>query len=115
MAGNCHCTDCKKSSGSGYSPTLFFPESSVSISGEVKFYESKGKSGKQVSRGFCPNCGSQLFGKPEVLPGLIAIRAGTLEDTSKYKPQLDLFTSHAVAWDVMDERLPKFPEMPPQE
>jgi len=115
MAGNCHCNDCKKSSGSGYSPTLFFPEPSVSISGEVKFYESKGKSGKLVSRGFCPNCGSQLFGKPEVLPGLIAIRAGTLEDTSKYKPQLDLFTSHAVEWDVMDESLPKFSEMPPEE
>lgn len=115
IEGNCHCSDCKKSSGSGYSPTMFFPKDSLSIYGEVRYFENKGKSGKLVSRGFCPNCGSQMFGKPEVMPDLIAIRAGTLDDISKYKPQIDLFTSHAAAWDAMDESLPKFLEMPPQE
>lgn len=113
FAGNCHCNDCKKSSGSGYAPTIFFQESNVSIFGEVKYFESQGKSEKIVSRGFCPTCGSQVFGKPAAMPGMIAIRAGTLDDISKYKPQVDIFTSHAVAWDVMDESLPKFPEMPP--
>lgn len=115
FAGNCHCTDCKKSSGSGYAPTIFFPKECFSVSGEVKYFESKGKSGKQVGRGFCPSCGSQLFGQPEIMPDLIAVRAGTLEDISKYKPQIDLFTSHAAEWDAMDERLPKFSEMPPQD
>lgn len=114
MAGNCHCVDCKKSSGSGYAPTLFFPKESLSVSGDVRFFESKGKSGKSVERGFCPQCGSQLFGKPEVMPEFIAIRAGTLDDTSAYKPQLNLFSSHGAPWDVMDESLPQFPEMPPQ-
>lgn len=113
IAGNCHCTDCKKASGSGYAPTMFFPANMVSITGDVKYYDSKGKSGKTVSRGFCPNCGSQLFGKPEAFPDMIAIRAGSLDDTSQYKPQIDLYTSHGADWDVMDESLPKFPEMPP--
>ncbi len=114
FAGNCHCNDCQKTSGSGYAPIMFFPENSVSISGEVKYFESKGKSGNAINRGFCPTCGSQLFGKPAALPGVLGIRAGTLDDTSQYKPQLDLFTSHAAAWDAMDQSLPKFPEMPPQ-
>ncbi len=115
FTGNCHCNDCKKSSGSGYSPTMFFPENSVSVSGEVKYFESKGRSGKNVNRGFCPTCGSQLFGKPEVMPGLLAIKAGSLDDTSKFTPQIDVFVSHAAPWDVMDQDLPKFPEMPPQD
>ena len=114
FAGNCHCNDCKKTSGSGYVPIMFFPEESVSISGEVKYFDSKGRSGEIVSRGFCPTCGSQIFGKPAVLQGLLGIRAGSLDDTSAYKPQVDIFTCHAVAWDVMDESLQKFSEMPPQ-
>lgn len=115
LAGNCHCVDCKKSSGSGYAPTMFFPIDSVSITGDVKYYESTADSGKLINRGFCPNCGSQIFGKPEAFPDMLAIRAGSLDDTSQYKPQLDLYTSHGADWDVMDESLPKFPEMPPAE
>ena len=115
IEGNCHCNDCQKASGSGYSPTMFFPKESISISGEVKWFESKAKSGNLISRGFCPNCGSQIFGKPAAMPDLVGIRAGTLDDISRYKPQIDLFTSHAAAWDFMDESLPKFPEMPPPE
>lgn len=113
LAGNCHCKDCKKASGSGCAPTLFFPENSVSISGEVKYFESVGGSGKMLARGFCPNCGSQLFGKPGAMPGMLGIRAGSLDDTSNYKPQSDIFSSRAEAWEFMDQNLPKFPEMPP--
>jgi hypothetical protein len=114
FSGNCHCNDCKKSSGSGYSPTMFFPEQSVSITGEVKYFESEGSSGKTVKRGFCPACGSQTFGISEAMPGMFAIRAGSLDNTSAYKPQIDIFTSRASEWDVMDQSLPKAPEMPTQ-
>ncbi len=114
MAGNCHCVDCRKASGSGYAPTLFVPENAISIKGEVKYYERSGDSGHAVTRGFCPHCGSQLFGKVEAMPGLIAIRAGSLDDPSQYKPQLDLYTSRAPAWDSMDPALPKFAEAPPK-
>ncbi len=114
LSGNCHCVDCKKSSGSGYAPTMFFSEHDLVIHGQAHFYSSKGKSGQLVHRGFCPNCGSQLFGKTDMIPGFIAVRAGTLDDPSQYKPALDLFTAHASHWDAMDPALPKFEELPPQ-
>lgn len=41
-----------------------------------------------------------------------AVRAGSLNHPSKYKPQADIFTSRAPAWDGMDSALPKFLEMP---
>ena len=109
---NCHCNDCKKASGSGYTANAAFPETNVSISGEVKYFENKGGSGAAVNRGFCTNCGSQIFGKPAAMPGVLIIRAGTLDDLSIYKPQIDIFTSHATAWDVMDQDLAKATEMP---
>ena len=113
MAGNCHCIDCKKASGSGYAPTLFFQESALTINGDVKYFAKAGDSGKAVKRGFCPNCGSQLFGKPDALPGLIAVRAGSLSELSQFKPQIDLYAGRAPAWDAMDPALPKFVEAPP--
>lgn len=112
--GNCHCIDCKKASGSGYAPTMLFPEAALSITGKVKFYSSPGRSGKLVHRGFCPECGSQLFGRVDRMPGLIAVRAGSLDDLSLYKPTLDLFTCHASAWDTLNPDIPKFEELPPR-
>lgn len=114
MAGNCHCINCKKATGSAYAAVLFVPENSVEITGEVKYYESTGSGGNTGRRGFCPNCGSQLFGKPAAFPGMLGIRAGTLDELSQYKPQVDIFTSRAPAWDCMDPSLPKFAEMPPR-
>ena len=113
ISGNCHCHDCQKSSGSAYAPTFFVPEQSIAIQGPVKYYESAGGSGGKVSRGFCSNCGSPLFGKTETMPGLLAVRAGSLDDTSQYHPQVDIFVSRAAPWDFIPPTATQFPEMPP--
>ncbi|WP_449288959.1 GFA family protein [Microbulbifer halophilus] len=112
MAGNCHCINCKKATGSGYAPVLFVPKDSVEITGDVRYYQTTGK------RGFCPNCGSSLFEDPavenpgEFLSGMLGICAGSLDDLSQYKPEIDIFTSRSATWECMDPNLPKFSEMP---
>src|ERR1700704_5213854 len=63
FTGNCHCKDCQRSSGSAFIPAMLFPEKNVSINGEVKYFESTSDSGSVHRRGFCQNCGSQLFAK----------------------------------------------------
>lgn len=113
IEGNCHCRDCQKVSGSAYAPTLFLPLEAVTITGEVKFFESIGGSGQPIRRGFCPNCGSQLFGRPSMRTDMIGIRAGSLDDTSAYHPQAEIFTSHAAPWDSMSEATAKFETYPP--
>jgi hypothetical protein len=55
------------------SSVLGVRQSAVKITGQVKYYESKGYSGNTVSCGFCPNCGSRLFSKPAPAPDLITI------------------------------------------
>ena len=113
FAGNCHCNDCKKSTGSGYAPVLFFVEEAVSVTGKVKYFSKPGGSGQLVSRGFCPDCGSPILSKVEMLPGMTGIKAGTLDDPSFYTPGMNVYTCRAEVWDVMDPKLPKFEEMPP--
>jgi len=115
MAYNCHCRDCQHLSGTGHLSVFAVPSASLSVSGELKFYKKRGDSGNIVSMGFCPNCGSNILGKPDGAPDVIAIAAGSLDDPSQYLPTLDIFTDSAPAWDSMAESTMKLPGMFPQE
>ena len=112
FAGNCHCKDCQRSSGGAYTPAMFFPEAGVSVSGEPKYFKSKSDAGRFIERGFCPNCGSQLFTKLEMMPGVLGIKAGTLDDASKFTPRLDFYVASAPPWDHMNPELPKRDKSP---
>jgi hypothetical protein len=112
FSGNCHCRDCQKASGSAYTPAMFVAEDAVAISGEVKYFESKADSGRAIWRGFCPNCGSQLFSKLALLPGVIGVRAGTFDNTADFEPKMDIYTDSAAHWDTMNADLPKFAKAP---
>jgi hypothetical protein len=112
FSGNCHCRDCQKSSGSAYTPAVFVAEPKVSITGEVKYYQSQADSGRRIARGFCPECGSQLFSKVEIMPDVIGVRAGTFDDPNAFEPKVDIYTDSAAHWDVMNPLLTKFPKSP---
>jgi hypothetical protein len=45
---------------------------------------------------------------------MIGIRAGSFDDPSLYKPQMNIFAKNAQKWAVLDPNLPQFPGMPPQ-
>ena len=111
--GNCHCRDCQKSGGGAYEPAIGVPAAALKITGTVKYYDSKDDSGNTVSRGFCPDCGSRVVSKTSGMPELAIVLAGSLDDGSKFQPQVDLYTSSAQSWDHMNPALPKFDKMPP--
>jgi len=107
FTGNCHCKDCQRSSGSAFIPAMIFPEKDVVVSGDVKYFESQADSGYLHKRGFCSNCGSQLFARFSNMPGMLGIKAGTLNDSSNYVPKLDFYVGSAAPWDFMNPELPK--------
>jgi hypothetical protein len=111
---NCHCRDCQKATGGACSASVFVPIDSLTVTGNVKYYEKVGDSGRSISRGFCPECGSALFGKPAVMAGLVSIRPGTLDDPTLFRPGFDMYSASAQPWDQMDPALVKFPTVPPQ-
>lgn len=112
MSLNCHCRDCQKASGGASTASLFVPIDSLNVTGNVKYYDSIGDSGQVISRGFCPECGSALFGKPAIMPNLISIRPGTLDHPGTFRPTMDIYTVSAQPWDHMDPALLKFPKVP---
>jgi hypothetical protein len=109
----CHCRSCQQATGSAFHAGIYVPSSGVKIVGNVKYYDSKGDSGKRVSRGFCPTCGSRLFNIADILPDVIGITAGSITDSSWFRSEMDIYTSSAQPWDFMNPDLPKFPKLPP--
>lgn len=111
----CHCRDCQRSTGSAFAAIAFFAEQALKVSGEVKYYESLGRNGKRIWRGFCPNCGSNLFGRVEKAPGLLSIRAGTLDDPNQFQPKLQIYAADAPNWVTLDADLHTFQaDLPPK-
>ena len=88
------------------------PRSAVTIVGQVKYYDVVGDSGNLMSRGFCSCCGSRLFGS-RANADFISIQAGSLDDPSWFKPQVDLYVSSAQPWDCLNPDLIKFAKFPP--
>jgi hypothetical protein len=92
---------------------LVYPAANVKINGEVSQFSYRADSGKMATRHFCPNCGSQLYGTSEQMPGHIGLNAGCVDDASTYRPQLTAFAKRLQPWDHMAEGVPSFPAMPP--
>jgi hypothetical protein len=110
--GFCYCEDCRKASGS-HSASMAVRADSLVLSGETREFTCTGGSGNPVTRVFCPNCGSHIFSKG-ARPGVVMLKAGTLDDPEQFKPMASVYVSRAPRWDTPREGLPAFPEMPSQ-
>ena len=109
---DCHCKDCQRSSGGAYVPAMVFAAANVEVTGTPMYYARKGDSGRTIERGFCPQCGAGLFAKLEVAPGQLVIRAGSLDDASRFDPKVNFFVASAQPWDEMNAALPKVARAP---
>jgi hypothetical protein len=109
----CYCTDCRKVSAAGHAAMMGFPDAEVRLHGETKEYHSKADSGSDVSRAFCPKCGSGIYARNSAMPGMIFLRASTLDDPALFAPQLVVYASRAPAWDPVTPGIPAFAERPP--
>ncbi len=78
--GHCQCIDCRKTSGTAHGSHMIVPEAAFTISGAVRFFDAPADSGSTVSRSFCPTCGSALYSRNSGMPGLIFVRASSLDD-----------------------------------
>ncbi|MGB0722987.1 MAG: GFA family protein [Gammaproteobacteria bacterium] len=109
----CHCIDCQRASGGGHMNLAFFKEADVTIEGETQAFAVTGDIGATNTRHFCPRCGGRLFGTNSAVPGILAITAGSFDNSDWYTPGVVIYTKRQHAWDPRDESIPSFPEGPP--
>jgi len=96
----CHCTHCQRQSGGAFSVNLVMQLSQLSISGPIKTFEDRGESGDAVYvyRRFCGNCGSPIVSELVEPAGIIALKAGTLDDHSAVQPNVQAWCAHQQSW-----------------
>ena len=81
MMLHCHCRDCQQSSGGPFSSFVIVPtEAFKLLQGSLRFHASPSQMGGKTHRGFCPECGSPIQSKPDLVPHVVAIRTASLDD-----------------------------------
>ena len=109
---NCHCEDCRRSTGAVYGTNVMVAEDQVDIHGEVSTFNHKAKSGNIMTKRFCPHCGTLMFGNSSGRTNVVSIRAGTIDQTDIIKPVLNVFVDSKVTSTPMHDDLPQASEMP---
>jgi len=110
--GNCHCSDCRQSSGSPFATLVFMAKKDVQISGQTKSFAHKVDSGNTLTKQFCPNCGSQMFSANSDNPS-VGIKAGTINEQSEVNPQFNVYAGAKMDCTLLDDAIPAFDKMPP--
>jgi hypothetical protein len=105
-ASHCHCRDCQRSTGSGFTTFFSLPEINFRLlCGELKSFAVVGESGEPLNRSFCPDCGSPIFSTTSTLPGLVFVKAGTLDDPAWVNPRSSYWSGSAQPWAPVNPEL----------
>jgi hypothetical protein len=102
----CHCTECQRQSGSAFGMSLAVASSAFKLhSGALKTFEVKCDSGRIKTCAFCRDCGTRIYHQTST--GM-SIKAGTLDDTSRLKPDAHYWTMRKQPWVVVPDGVPQF-------
>jgi len=82
------------------------------VRGSPKNYVAKADSGNEITRAFCPDCGTPLYVQVSTRPDVVGIRVCTFDDPSWFQPDANIFTKSAQPWDAMDPDVPQFETYP---
>lgn len=108
----CHCSRCRKSSGSAHASNLFVPPEQFKwTKGEKLLGRYEHPDAKYFASTFCKQCGSSL---PWAVQGgkNIVVTAGTLDDDPGIRPMWNLFWKSKAAWFESTSDLPSHDEFP---
>ncbi|HEY7529865.1 MAG TPA: GFA family protein [Gemmatimonadota bacterium] len=106
----CHCRDCQRATGGPCSwVAIFAAEAFRFTGGTPRFHSSERASGGLHARGFCAECGSPLTGGQGDPPTpYVGVHVASLDDSTWFRPQMDIFRSRAQPWDRPDPALPQW-------
>jgi hypothetical protein len=89
-----------------------YPASQLKLQGTTAEYKLTSENGNQVTRVFCPSCGSPILGKNTGMEGFVTLSLGTMDDSNDFEPAVIVFSRNRRSWDAMDESIPSFDAQP---
>jgi len=105
----CHCSRCRKSSGSAFASNLFFKSEALRFScGRELLRSFKPADAERFTHIFCGRCGSTLPFSNEAR-GLVGVPMGTLDDDPHYPPRAHAWVDSKAPWFAICDQLPRYP------
>jgi len=108
----CHCSRCRKASGSAHAANLFVPEKQFAwLAGEPSVKRFNLPGAQRFSVWFCTNCGTRV---PHKVPGRddYLIPAGALDQDPGKRPDQSIFWGSRAPWYQEPDDMPKHQEYP---
>lgn len=98
--GLCHCTDCRRQTGTAFSVLVGVGTDDFHLSGDTpREFETMGEDREAVARRqFCGTCGSPIASILGDSPDIAWIKAGTLDDPTWIEPELEVWTDSRLPW-----------------
>lgn len=104
----CHCSQCRKATGSSYSVFGGIEKNKIKLLRGLE-YVSRYEKSSETSKSFCKVCGTDLFGeKPQL--GLVHIPYGILDAEPQQMPQVHIYGDSKASWDRINDELPIYAE-----
>ncbi|WP_394230641.1 GFA family protein [Shewanella colwelliana] len=109
---HCHCSLCRKNSGTAYATNGFINRADFEIvEGSESLTTFSFKPGR--NRHFCRRCGSPVFSSNKQDPSRLRIRLGILDSDISEKPASHNFVTSKASWDDLDANLPRYETFEP--
>ncbi|MDR3416982.1 MAG: GFA family protein [Nevskia sp.] len=107
----CHCSQCRKAQGSAFVAVVPVAEDGFSLLQGADLLKSYTSSpGKE--RVFCGVCGSPLYSRHVGKPGVLRLRAGTLDTPVGRRPDAHIFVASKADWYEPSDGVAQFAERP---
>ena len=111
MLTYCHCSRCRKDSGSAFATNATVREESFQIlCGERDLHDHFASGIHRLS---CAKCNSPLFSRRDARPGFLRLRLGSLDTPIDEQPALHCFVGSKANWHQICDDLPQHAERPP--
>lgn len=103
----CHCSRCRKATGSAFAANLFFEIGALRYaSGQERVRSFAPPDAERFTHYFCSQCGSTLPFSNEAR-GLVGVPMGTLDDDPHYSPRAHIFVGSKAPWFAICDDLPR--------
>ncbi|MFT5757186.1 MAG: hypothetical protein ACI9LM_001915 [Alteromonadaceae bacterium] len=110
---HCHCSLCRKSTGTAYATNGFVQTSNFNITqGQKKLSTFSLKPGRE--RHFCSACGSPIYSSNEQDKNRVRVRLGIFDSDIKERPISHNFVTSKANWDDLENSLPKYDAFEPE-
>lgn len=112
VVAQCHCEECRRSSGTGHSVGAMFRCDAVEVKGSLTRFVYRSSKNSDVTKAFCEKCGSPIYGTNTRSPDYLTLTLGSMDAAGRLDIEVVIFERDRPDWDQLKADVPSFSTQP---